>query len=134
MAATISKDSDVHVTFEDQQSINMFARNNAKLQELKDEIEEKKKELQNLEDASDELLMLDDEDSAAVPYFVGEVFMMYSAEETTGMMEEYKATLNAEMEAMEEKSEGLKKILADLKAKLYAKFGTNINLEMEEES
>ena len=33
---------DTNITFEDQQQINTFARKSAKLQELKDEIEEKK--------------------------------------------------------------------------------------------
>ena len=36
------QDSDVHVTFEDQQKINKFARHNAKLQDLKDEVLQKK--------------------------------------------------------------------------------------------
>ena len=33
---------DMNITFEDQQMINTFARKNAKLTEIKDEIEEKK--------------------------------------------------------------------------------------------
>ncbi|KAK3086399.1 hypothetical protein FSP39_017879 [Pinctada imbricata] len=60
------QDSDTQVTFEDQQKINTFARNNAKLQDLKDELESKKKELQNLEDAADEMLMQDGDDP--IPY------------------------------------------------------------------
>lgn len=32
------QDSDVHITFEDQQKINRFARLNAKFEDLKDEI------------------------------------------------------------------------------------------------
>lgn len=132
MASAISKDSDVHVTFEDQQYINTFARCNAKMQELKDEIEAKKKELQNLEDACDELLMSDTE--SRVPYMIGEVFMMCSVDDTNSMLEDAKNNITSDMNDMEQKSEGLKKTLGELKAKLYAKFGTNINLEMEEES
>ena len=132
MSKAIASDCDVNVTYEDQQYINQFARNNAKLQEVKDEIEAKKKELQNLDDASDELLMLDEEDP--IPFFIGEVFMVYPHDETNTMLEETKTTIQAELASMEEKSEALSKLLADLKAKLYAKFGNNINLEMEEES
>lgn len=33
---------DTNITFEDQQQINTFARKSARIQELKDEIEEKK--------------------------------------------------------------------------------------------
>ena len=60
--------------------------------------------------------------------------MMCSIEDTTQMLEDTKNNLAVEITAMEEKSEGHKKILADLKAKLYAKFGTNINLEAEDDS
>lgn len=35
------QDSDVHITFEDQQKINKFANMNAKLDDLKDEIKTK---------------------------------------------------------------------------------------------
>ncbi|KAM7446106.1 Prefoldin subunit 4 [Porites harrisoni] len=58
---------DTNITFEDQQQINTFARKTARMQELQDEIDAKKKELQNLEDAGDELLMLED-DTAPIPY------------------------------------------------------------------
>ncbi|CAI9716291.1 prefoldin subunit 4-like [Octopus vulgaris] len=68
MAATMKNaESDVHVTFEDQQKINKFARHNAKLQDLKDEVTLEKKLLQNLEDALDELLLLEDNDKP-IPY------------------------------------------------------------------
>lgn len=36
------QDPDTQVTYDDQQKINQFARNNAKLQDLKDELENKK--------------------------------------------------------------------------------------------
>jgi len=36
------QDSDVHVTYEDQQKINLFARTNARLQDLKEELDVKK--------------------------------------------------------------------------------------------
>ncbi|PFX31389.1 Prefoldin subunit 4 [Stylophora pistillata] len=58
---------DTNITFEDQQQINTFARKSARIQELKDEIEQKKKDLQNLEDAGDEVMLLDD-DTAPIPY------------------------------------------------------------------
>ncbi|PSN43905.1 Prefoldin subunit 4 [Blattella germanica] len=38
-------DSDVHITFEDQQKINKFARHNAKLDDLKEELKSKQKML-----------------------------------------------------------------------------------------
>ncbi|RXM36223.1 Docking protein 5 [Acipenser ruthenus] len=83
---------DVNVTFEDQQKINKFARNTNRMSELKDEIEAKKKSLQNLEDASDDIMMLDDEDSIAIPYQIGDVFISHSQEETQDMLEGAKVT------------------------------------------
>ena len=37
----ILQDKDIKVTFEDQQKINKFARNNARLQDLKEEMKNK---------------------------------------------------------------------------------------------
>merc|ERR1711915_520990 len=75
MAATVAKDSEVQIFREDQVKINTFAKKNHKLQELKEELKARRKELQNLEDAETEIMMLDDEDAEAIPIQVGEVFI-----------------------------------------------------------
>lgn len=77
---------DVNVTFEDQQKINKFARNTSRMTELKNEIAAKKKSLQNLQDASDDLMMLDD-DALLIPYQIGDVFISHTQEETQEMLE-----------------------------------------------
>ncbi|XP_073232462.1 prefoldin subunit 4-like [Porites lutea] len=123
---------DTNITFEDQQQINTFARKTARMQELQDEIDAKKKELQNLEDAGDELLMLED-DTAPIPYRIGEVFIHLSSEETQEYLENAKSKLQEEVKSLESQSGEVKALLGDLKVKLYAKFGNNINLEAEEE-
>ncbi|XP_078365076.1 prefoldin subunit 4-like [Oculina patagonica] len=123
---------DTNITFEDQQQINTFARKSARIQELKDEIEEKKKELQNLGDAGDEIMLLDD-DTAPIPYRIGEIFIHLSSEETQEYLENAKSKLQEEIKSLESKSGEVKELLGDLKVKLYAKFGNNINLEAEEE-
>lgn len=94
-AATMKKAAaeDVNVTFEDQQKINKFARNTSRITELKEEIEVKKKQLQNLEDACDDIMMLDD-DSLLIPYQIGDVFISHSQEETQEMLEEAKVCLS----------------------------------------
>ncbi|NXD13777.1 PFD4 protein, partial [Nothocercus nigrocapillus] len=123
---------DVNVTFEDQQKINKFARNTSRITELKEEIEVKKKQLQNLEDASDDIMMLDDGDSLLIPYQIGDVFISHSQEETEEMLEEAKKNLQEEIEALESRVESIQRVLSDLKVQLYAKFGNNINLEAED--
>ncbi|XP_029012733.1 prefoldin subunit 4 [Betta splendens] len=122
---------DVNVTFEDQQKINKFARNTSRMTELKSEIEAKKKSLQNLEDASDDLMMLDD-DCVLIPYEIGDVFISHSREETQVMLESARETLEREIGGLEDQVSAIQKVLGDLKVQLYAKFGNNINLEADE--
>ncbi|XP_005990637.1 prefoldin subunit 4 [Latimeria chalumnae] len=133
MAATMKKAAaeDVNVTFEDQQKINKFARNTSRITELKEEIEVKKKQLQNLEDAFDDIMMLDD-DSLMVPYQIGDVFISHSQEETQEMLEAAKQCLQDEIKSLESRVESIQQVLSDLKVQLYAKFGNNINLEAED--
>ncbi|XP_023351404.1 prefoldin subunit 4 isoform X2 [Sarcophilus harrisii] len=122
---------DVNVTFEDQQKINKFARNTSRITELKEEIDVKKKQLQNLEDACDDIMMMD-EDSLMIPYQIGDVFISHSQDETQEMLEEAKKNLQDEIEALESRVESIQRVLADLKVQLYAKFGSNINLEADD--
>ncbi|NXS10134.1 PFD4 protein, partial [Neodrepanis coruscans] len=123
---------DVNVTFEDQQKINKFARNTSRITELKEEIEVKKKQLQNLEDACDDILLLDEADSLLIPYQIGDVFISHSQEETQDMLEEAKRSLQEEIEGLESRVESIQGVLSELKVQLYAKFGNNINLEAED--
>ena len=46
----------------DQQKINKFARLNNRLEDLKEDLKSKKNELQTLEDAGTDLMMLEDDD------------------------------------------------------------------------
>ncbi|XP_062871553.1 prefoldin subunit 4 [Trichomycterus rosablanca] len=134
MSATVKKSvgvEDVNVTFEDQQKINKFARNTNRMTELKDEIEAKKKSLQNLEDASDDLMMCEDDD-LLIPYQIGDVFISHSQEETQEMLEAAKESLKEEIRTLEGRVASIQEVLGDLKVKLYAKFGNNINLEADE--
>ncbi|XP_029974491.1 prefoldin subunit 4 [Salarias fasciatus] len=134
MAATLKGPvavEDVSVTFEDQQKINKFARNTNRMTELKNEIEAKKKSLQNIQDASDDLMMLDD-DSLLIPYQIGDVFINHSQEEAQEMLEATKETLEQEVKGLEERVLAIQQVLGDLKVQLYAKFGNNINLEADE--
>nr|CAG4635201.1 EOG090X0JBP [Alona affinis] len=135
--ATVSKDSlqsdsDIHITLEDQQKINRFARHNAKWEELKDDLKSKQGDLQNLEDASDDLLMVEDE-SLPIPFVVGEVFVHLSVDEAKEKLEEAKSKVKRDIEAIEAECISIKATMSDLKTQLYAKFGTSINLEADEE-
>ncbi|XP_011873389.1 PREDICTED: prefoldin subunit 4 [Vollenhovia emeryi] len=123
-------DSDVHITYEEQQKINKFARQNAKLEDYKEELRVKQNELTNLEDASDELAFVDDD--AKIPYFIGEVFIYHSLKKVESSLEDAKSKKEEEITRLETKCADLKTIMTELKTQLYAKFGSRINLESEE--
>ncbi|XP_058500214.1 prefoldin subunit 4 [Solea solea] len=134
MAATVKGPvavEDVNVTFEDQQKINKFARSTNRMTEFRTEIEAKKKSLQNLQDAADDLMMLED-DSLLIPYQIGDVFISHTQEETQEMLETAKEALEQEVRGLEDQVSAIQQVLGDLKVQLYAKFGNNINLEADE--
>lgn len=66
-------------------------------------------------------------------YRIGEVFIHLSPEETQDFLETAKSKLQEEIKTLDSQSGEVKSILGNLKVKLYAKFGNNINLEAEEE-
>ena len=125
------QDKEIHILQEDQQKINQFARLNNRLDELKDDIKSKKNEIQTLEDASTDLMMLDDEEK--VPYQIGEVFVEMTQDEVQETMEANKEKVGEEVTKLEEKAEEIKGQMSDLKTHLYAKFGNAINLEADDE-
>ena len=128
---SILQDKEIHILQEDQQKINQFARLNNRLEELKDDIKAKKNEIQTLEDASTDLMMLDDEEK--VPYQIGEVFVEMTQDEVQETMEANKERINEEVTVLEGKMDEIKGKMSDLKTHLYAKFGNAINLEADEE-
>ncbi|PIK38556.1 putative prefoldin subunit 4 [Apostichopus japonicus] len=151
---SVDEKEDVNITFEDQQKINKFATNTNKLTEVEDEIQSKKKQLQNLQDAADELELADEDE--AVPYplstcsviffwlirgfcslwflnLVGEVFVYQTSEEALKLVEQTKQSLEGDISLLNKDADAIKEILSQLKVQLYAKFGNNINLEMDED-
>ncbi|XP_030768091.1 probable prefoldin subunit 4 [Sitophilus oryzae] len=127
---TFQPDSDVHISYEDQQKINIFARLNAKLEDIKDDVKIKENDLKSLEDACDEIALFDDDEQ--IPYLVGEVFIYQDLETTQKCLEEAKEKISAEITALNTKSVGIKDQMSELKAHLYGKFGSHINLEADE--
>ncbi|XP_012891193.1 PREDICTED: prefoldin subunit 4-like [Dipodomys ordii] len=119
---------DISVTFEDQQKLNKLARNTSRITELKEEIEVKKKQLQNLEDACDAIMLADD-DCITIPYQIGDVFISHSQEENQHMLVDAKKNLQEEIDTLVSRVAAMQR---DLKVQLYVKFGSNINLEADE--
>merc|ERR1712211_49605 len=116
---------DVHISLEDQQKINKFARHNQRMGELRDELKSKQNEIQTLEDATNDVdefsLTASDED--LIPFQIGEIFVMETPDSVQTLIQERKG---------EAKVDQVKAVMTDLKTHLYAKFGDAINLEAED--
>lgn len=123
-------ETDVQVTTEDQEMINNFARQNARLEDATEEMKQLEKELRNLEDAADEVLM--SEDDVTIPYQLGDVFINLDSEETQHMIERAKEQNKSRTRVLQEEIRTIKNIMAELKSRLYKKFGNNINLEPDD--
>ncbi|GBM55093.1 hypothetical protein AVEN_55976-1 [Araneus ventricosus] len=67
---TSKTENDMHVSFEDQQKINKFARHNARLDDIIEELKSKENELQALEDAESDLMLSMDKDKIPYPFNV----------------------------------------------------------------
>ena len=59
--------------------------------------------------------------------------MHSSVDDTNVMLEKAKERLDADIATLESKCESHKETLSELKVQLYAKFGSNINLEADDE-
>ncbi|KAK0599962.1 hypothetical protein LWI29_010232 [Acer saccharum] len=118
--------SDTEVTWEDQQNINKFGRLNNRLHELLDEIKTAKETNDNLEDASNELILTDEE---VIRFQVGEVFVHVPNDEVENRIEEMKEATSKNLEKLEEEKGTILAQMAELKKILYGKFKDSINLE-----
>ncbi|KAL6989473.1 Prefoldin subunit 4 [Sarracenia purpurea var. burkii] len=118
--------SETEVTWEDQQNINKFGRLNNRLHELEDEIKISKETNENLEDASNELILTDEE---VVRFQIGEVFAHVSKEEVESRIEQMKELTSKSLEKLEEEKDSVVAQMAVLKKILYGKFKDSINLE-----
>ncbi|GLG99536.1 Prefoldin subunit 4 [Gryllus bimaculatus] len=90
-------------------------------------------EYKNLEEASEELILMDDDSDEKIPYFMGEVFVYQDLENTQKTVEDAKTKILDEIKTLETRSSDIRSVMSDLKTQLYGKFGNHINLEAEED-
>ncbi|KAG6647284.1 hypothetical protein I3843_07G066800 [Carya illinoinensis] len=117
---------DTEVTWEDQQNINKFGRLNNRFHELEDEIKIAKETNDNLEDASNELILTDEE---VIRFQIGEVFAHVPKEEVEGRIEQMKEVTGQNLEKLEAEKDSVLAQMTELKKILYGKFKDSINLE-----
>ncbi|KAL1397712.1 hypothetical protein pipiens_009544 [Culex pipiens pipiens] len=126
---TFQPDSDVHITIDDQMKINKFANFNAKVEDLKEELKVRQNELKNLEEAGDEIELMDED---TIPFLIGEVFVSHDLPRTQELLAEAKEKKKQEIENIQKLSKDIQDKMGDLKAHLYGRFGSNIYLENDE--
>merc|ERR1711892_377213 len=117
-------DNDVHISLEDQKMINKFARQNQKLEEIKEELKAASTEVEELALTAD--------DCVTIPYMVGEIFVLEEPDKVQTLLEERKLGLQKNMKVLEAEASITRDAMADLKTHLYAKFGEAINLESDQ--
>ncbi|XP_055914677.1 probable prefoldin subunit 4 [Eupeodes corollae] len=132
MAAKVAnlQADDVHISFEDQQKINRFAKHNARMDDLKAELEQRNCELKNLEEACEEIELFDEDEM--IPFLFGEVFLTQNLSKTQELLAEAKEKIQLEVKNIEKQTNAIKAEMAELKAHLYQRFGSNISLESDD--
>ena len=120
------------VTWQDQQSINLFSRLNTRLSLLDDQLKALVKSHANIVDAADSVETLLDDDAVAIK--VGEVYVRCSNEEGEAFIQQQKAKEEASKAKLQKEKADIEQQMADLKRTLYGKFGKAINLENAEQT
>ncbi|KAL0903616.1 hypothetical protein M5K25_028007 [Dendrobium thyrsiflorum] len=118
--------SEVEVTWEDQLNINKFGRLNNRFHELEDEIKIAKENNESLEDASNELILSEED---IVRFQIGEIFAHMPREQVESKLEIMKENSSKELEKLGEEKVSVLAQMAHLKKVLYGKFKDSINLE-----
>eukprot|EP00900_Chrysochromulina_parva_P002691 jgi/Chrpa1/12422/Chrysochromulina_OHIO_Genome00000032-RA len=122
-----NEDKDVEVRREDQDCINQFGRLNGRMHDIEDELKAAQSKYELLDDASNEIILADDD--VPVRYLFGECFFELSKDSTDEMLEKQKSEVQEQIDSHKAELLTIRETLADLKGKLYGRFGKNINLE-----
>ena len=99
-----------------------------KYQEAKDELKKIKEEIDNLDDASQQV---EESMGEELKLFLGECFVSVDEEGATTYVQKLQEEKQNELDKKQDELEDLEGKMKALKTFLYAKFGSSINLEME---
>ena len=98
------------VTWEDQQHICAFGRFNTRLHEVNAELKAKSKMVEDLEEASNELIIADDD---SVRFSVGETFVTVDNDDAETMLQAQLDEVGAEVTALEKEKKEITSAMAD---------------------
>ena len=118
---------DVEVRPEDQRAINSFGRLNNRKHDVEDEIKEKQAFHDLLDDASNEMILADEDEP--VRYGFGECYFECNKDQAEELLDQQKEDTMKAIAVLNGELNGIHDTLATLKTQLYGRFGNNINLE-----
>lgn len=121
------------VTAADQEMINKFARIYQNHLQLKEELKELQNDVDNLNEAADEILLLDDVDASSIPLKIGDTFVHYETDVLADKLEKLKEVTEALLGGKTETNNEIETEMDKLRKYLYGKFGDKINLESEKD-
>ncbi|EYB85260.1 hypothetical protein Y032_0302g1874 [Ancylostoma ceylanicum] len=121
------------VTTADQQLINKFARLHQNFSQIKEEIKELSNDLLNINEAADELMLLEEEDSDSIPFRIGQTFVHFDSETMTSKLDQLKEETEQKIKDLTAQNASSQQEMGELKRTLYAKFGDRINLESDKD-
>ncbi|SAM08653.1 hypothetical protein [Absidia glauca] len=122
-------DSEVEVSWADQQQINAFSKLNAKIDDFEEQHAKLKQEKEYLDDVAMELELADEDEP--VRHKVGDAFVHIPVSEAMERVEKDSAKLGLALEDIESEINSTQEKMTELKKSLYAKFGNAINLERD---
>ncbi|KAI9334505.1 putative GIM3-Gim complex component [Zopfochytrium polystomum] len=122
-----NEEADIDVSWADQQNINNFSKMNAKMTDLEESYEEKKKEKEYLDDLEGELELADEDEPMRCR--IGDAYVLLPLDECKARVERDKDEIGKELEKLRGEMDQLQGRMNELKKTLYARFGKSINLE-----
>ena len=114
----------IDVSWEDQRNICTFSRMHQRFAALQAMIKARQKNMEDISDASDEVFISD-----SLHFVFGEAFVEIDSSEAEELLTVKKEKEEKELADLHKEFDALEKSMTDLKAQLYAKFGSQIYLE-----
>ncbi|KAF2119922.1 Prefoldin subunit-domain-containing protein [Lophiotrema nucula] len=122
-----SASEEMEVRREDQEKINRFSSLHQKETRLEDDLKAKQKEKEDLEEISNELELVDEDEK--VPYKIGDCFVSLPQPEVLELLSSSTENIDTEVFEVKESLDKIQEEMQELKAALYGRFGRSINLE-----
>ncbi|EEA07711.1 prefoldin subunit 4, putative [Cryptosporidium muris RN66] len=117
----------IEINYEDQKQINKFSSLLYYKTALTTKYNNLKEKLQTYQDATEEVTLSMDSDKLLLK--IGESFFLATEDEVMKVIEEYKDETISKVMELSDKLSNIETEMSRLKTDLYAKFGSNINLD-----